>query len=133
MMPPVYKNFGKDSGANLPGMPDALPQIPGLPEMDVSSFIDYRIYDLLRAQSMIVLDIRDQDPRIYLNTRQLIETVPDPAWRRRTLELLGQLLGEHSYDSPEGHDACIAVTGRVTDWQARHSPGMISYNLVGTE
>lgn len=107
--------------------------VAGLPELEVSNTLDFRIYELQRAQSMIVLDIRERDPRLYLNTLQQINTIPNPQWRRETTELLDELLGEHDFKSVEGHIACITVSGRVTDWQAKYRPGMISYNLVGTE
>ncbi|MDE2518057.1 MAG: hypothetical protein O0X96_05725 [Methanocorpusculum sp.] len=106
--------------------------VGGLPELEVSNTLDFRIFDLTRAQTMIVSDIRDKDPRPYLNILQQINTIPDPNWRQRVLARLDDLLEDHDFRSVEGHIACIMVSGAVTDWQAKYRP-VVSYNLVGKE
>lgn len=106
--------------------------VAGLPELEVANTLDFRIFDLVRAQTYIVQNITPQDPRPYLNILQQINTIPDPAWRQRVLAKLDELLEDHDFRSVEGHITCIMVSGAITDWQARYRP-VVTYNLVGQE
>lgn len=106
--------------------------VAGLPELEVANTLDFRIFDLVRAQTYIVQNITPQDPRPYLNILQQINTIPEPAWRQVVLAKLDELLEDHDFRSVEGHIACIMVSGAITDWQARYRP-VVTYNLVGQE
>ena len=107
--------------------------VPGLPEIEVSSTMDYQLFELTRAQTMIVQTIEPKDARLYLNILQQINAIPEPEWRLEKIDQLDSLLEGHDFRSVEGHIACIMMSGSITDWKARYRPGTVTHNLVGSE
>lgn len=95
-----------------------------LPDLEVSSSIDYMIFRAMdKVMQALANTTGERDPRPYLMTRFLINTIPDKKWRNnvtKTLRELREEYGNVDIGSPVVHSWCTDVVGCVTDWQIKY-------------
>lgn len=105
-----------------------------LPSLEVSSSVDYMIFRAMdRVLSAMANTTGDRDPRPFLMTMFLINTVPDVKWRRSIISNFKELrekYGITDISSPAVHVWCTEVVGCVTDWQVKYR-GAVKNVTVG--
>jgi hypothetical protein len=106
--------------------------LPDIPAMDFSKGFDYEIALAHRAMLSVISELQTNDPRPYLILMNLISSVPDPAWRIKSLDLLREMYGIIPYTSKEGQIITQMALGNVTDW-IQQGRGKVRWNLIGSE
>lgn len=105
-----------------------------LPSLEVSSSVDYMIFRAMdRVLSSIANTTGDRDPRPFLMTMFLINTIPDVKWRKNIIENFKNLRKEYGISditSPAIHIWCTEIVGCVTDWQVKYR-GAVKNVTVG--
>lgn len=99
-----------------------------LPDMEVSSSVEYTIQRAIFAVLSSISNLQDKDLRPYLLTKLLINTVPDKNWRLETMRKINDLCQKCAVDDMRSYEAtaaCCDVVGIVTDWCIKFRSGNI--------
>lgn len=99
-----------------------------LPDMEVSSSVEYTIQRAIFAVLSSISNLQDKDLRPYLLTKLLINTIPDKDWRLETMRKFNDLCREYGFDDMRAYEViavCCDVVGLVTDWCIKFRSGNV--------
>lgn len=99
-----------------------------MPEMEVSSSVEFTIQRGIFAVMSSISNLQDKDLRPYLLTKLLINTIPDKNWRLETTRKFNELCKQYAIDDMRSYEAtavCCDVVGIVTDWCIKFRSGNI--------